>query len=579
MTEFKRVTLYKIKEGFEFADYLKGELKDYDKVELEGEFDGYIKFQNAGGAEKTEDAIPWMKFLNSGFKEKQYKFSARNKFPRAIMALRIERNDLDDLHFVAAFGQHGDSFLNKDQIVYDFGIKVGMNICDDDGLRRIQTTAHESISRQTERQASTGASLGVFGINSEAEFLRTISGSVKADYREAIESFKGKDSILIKFPKDEEIDWSYLAALCLKLEERYNSADYRDTAFKSYDILRHENDPLVIESLDKLLCADIVAKRFDRIHLAPPEFVEGEDPSYAYVEIKNDDDDAPATYEDLRIADLVEVPRRRLKDLTSDTVKRWPIFRYDAEQNKTYKLWNAYRCLVAEVDLKDRTFVLSNGQWREISDELKKTVEDYFAENDMTVVADFLPEGVNIWSDDREENREEVYNLRAAEDCAELYLLDKAKLTVAGQKKYEVCDLLHSGKMIVHVKRYSSGAASISHLFTQGKFYAHAFATDVQCRADIAAWIADDAEQPNADKDKPSFTAIVPEKNNDVDEKGYTVVFCILHDRDEFSIEDLPFMSRYELMLSHRFLTQDRKFQVGVALRNVELGDPAAVAA
>lgn len=252
MTEFKRVTLYKIKEGSEFADYLKGELDDYDKVELKGEFDGYIKFQNTGGAEKTEDAIPWMKFLNSGFREKQYKFSARNKFPRAIMALRIQRKDLDDLHFVAAFGQHGDSFLNKDQIVYDFGIKVGMNICDDDGLRRIQTTAHESISRQTERQASTGASLGVFGINSEAEFLRTISGSVKVDYREAIESFKGKDSILIKFPKDENIDWSYLAALCLKLEERYNSSDYRDTAFKSYDILRHENDPLVIDRLDEL---------------------------------------------------------------------------------------------------------------------------------------------------------------------------------------------------------------------------------------------------------------------------------------------------------------------------------------
>ena len=578
MTEFKRVTLYKIKTGVEFAEFLKGDLATYDRVELQGEFDGYIKFENAGGGEKTEDAIPWMKFLNSGFEDKKYRFSARNKFPRAIMAIRIIREDLDDAHFVAAFGQHGDSALNKDQIIYDFGIKVGMNICDDDGLRRIQTTAHESISRQTERQASTGASLGVFGINSEAEFLRTISGSVKPEYRDAIESFKGKDSILIKFPKDEDITWSYFAALCLKLDERYLSKDYQSTAFKSYDTLRHENDPVVIESLDNLLCAAIVAKHFDRIHLAPPEFVEGDDPSYAYVGIK-EADDVPSTFEDLRIADLVDVPRRRLKGLTSDTIKRWPIFRYDAEHNSTFKLWNAYRCLVAEVDLNDRTFVLSNGQWREISEELKATVETYFAENDLTIVADYLPTAVNIWSLDREENREEVYNLRAAEACGELYLLDKAKLTVAGQKKYEVCDLLHSAKEIVHVKRYSSGAASISHLFTQGKFYAHAFATDQQCRADITAWIDQDTEHPNDAKNKASFSAIIPDKNSDVDEKDYTVIFCILHDRDAFAITDLPFMSRYELMLSHRFLTQDRKFKVGVALRNVELGAPIAAAA
>lgn len=578
MTEFKRVTLYKIKDGAEFSDFLKGDLATYDQVELEGAFDGYIKFEDAGGGEKTEDAIPWLKFLNSGFEAKRYTFSARNRFPRAIMALRIPREALDDAHYVAAFGQHGDSFLNKDQIVYDFGIRVGMNICDDDGLRRIQTTAHESISRQTERQASTGASLGVFGINSEAEFLRTISGSVKTEYREAIESFKGKDSILIKFPKDEEVSWSYLAALCLKLEERYLSKDYQATAFRSYDTLRHENDPLVIERLDELLCAAIVAKEFDRIHLAPPEFVEGDETTYSYVGVR-EGGDAPTTYEDLRIADLVDVPRRRLKGLTSDTIKHWPVFRFDAEQNKTFKLWNAYKCLVAEVDLNDKTFVLSNGHWREISEELKATVENYFAENDMVVEADFLPSGINIWSADRKENREEVYNLKAAEACSELYLLDKAKLTVAEQKKYEVCDLLHSDKMIVHVKRYSSGAASISHLFTQGKFYAHAFSTDEQCRADITAWINGDVDPPNNAKNKAAFSAIIPLKNKDVDEKNYTVIFCILHNRDAFAISDMPFMSRYELMLSHRFLTQDRRFNVGVALRNVQLGVPIEAAA
>lgn len=113
-----------------------------------------------------------------------------------------------------------------------------------------------------------------------------------------------------------------MAALCRKLEERYISTDYRDAAFKSHEILRHENDPLVIETLDKLLCADIVAKSLDRIHIAPPKFVEDKDRSFARVEVKSEDGDAPTTDDDMRITDLVEIPRRRLRDLTSDTVKR-----------------------------------------------------------------------------------------------------------------------------------------------------------------------------------------------------------------------------------------------------------------
>lgn len=49
-------------------------------------------------------------------------------------------------------------------------------------------------------------------------------------------------------------------------------------------------------------------------------------------------------------------------------------------------------------------------------------------------------------------------------------------------------------------------------------------------------------------------------------------MFCVLHDDDDFSLENLPFMSRYELMQSHRFLTEDRGFKVGIVFRQVILG-------
>lgn len=564
MTDFKRVTLYKIKTVSGFEDFLIG--SNYDPVNVEDGVTGLIKYEEVLSKNKNEDDIPWLVFLNSGHSSKKYEFKSRNKFPRAVMALRIE-TDGAPLFFAATFGQHADSYIEKDQIVYDFGIRVGMNICHDDGLRRIQTTGHEAISKQTERQASSGAPLSVFGINSDTEFLRTISGSVKEPYKEKVESFKGKDSITIKFPKDSSVSWSYLVETCKQFEDRYWSTDYKNTQFKSYDNLRHENDPAIIEQLDEILCRTIEAGELTRVHLAPPEFVEG-DLEFAYAKAETNEP-PPPTFEDLRITDIISVTRRRLKDLTAQRLKSWKIFIYNNEHHVTYPKWNAYKCLVAEVDLGDQTFVLSNGQWREISKDLKAEVDAFINTYVVAHNVPYLPADVNIWSAKHKQNREDVFNSTAGKACSELYVLDKSKITIAGSKSYEVCDLIHADGSIIHVKRYSSGAASISHLFTQCKFYADAFLTDTECRSDMRTWINDDNGEDNTGKDKARFLALIPEKSQEVVGEKYTVVFCILYNNDKFSLSDLPFMSRYELMLSQRYLTEHRKFKVGVALRKV----------
>ncbi len=358
---------------------------------------------------------------------------------------------------------------------------------------------------------------------------------------------------------------------CRKFEERYWSDDYKTTQFKSYDNLRHENDPAIIEQLDELLCINIEAKDLERVHLAPPEFVEG-DFEFAYVKVK-EGDPTPTTFEDLRISDLISVPRRQLKDLTAQRLKSWKVYIYDSEHHASYLKWNAYKCLVAEVELGSRTFVLSNGQWREISEDLKEEVGSFINTEVVQLEAPYLPNDVNIWSAELNQNREDVFNSVAGRGCPQLYILDKSKITIAGSKTYEVCDLLHLDGLIIHVKRYSSGAASISHLFTQCKFYADAFLTDAECRSDMRAWITDDAGEDNAGKDKPSFLALAPEKSQDVLGEKYTVVFCILHTSEKFSLSDLPFMSRYELMLSQRYLSEHRKFKVGVIFRKIVHGE------
>ena len=574
MSGLKRVTLYKIKSGYDFDDYLAGDLNTYDAIaDDDAGYSGYIKYVNMGGAEKTEDAVPWLRFLNSGFDAKRYTFVAHNRFPRAIMALRVSIAEGDPVHYVATFGQHGDSYLDKARIVHDFGIKVGMNICDVDKLRRIQTSAHEAISRQTERQASIGASLRAFGINTEAEILRTLAGSVKDGYADLIESFKGKDSIQIKLPKDTQLGWATLADACRRLDERYEAPDYRDTEFRTYDNLRHESDPDIVKGLDVALCAKIEVGDFSKIHLAPPEFLEADDPSFAYRKREDDDDEVPR-FDDLGIDDIVAT-RRFIKNLTAGKLRTWPIYLYDEEQERTFPLWNAYQCLVAELDYLGKTYVLSNGLWREVSQQLKDKVDGYFNARDLHIDAGYLPDGVNIYHAGRDQNREEVFNEAAARASEDLFLLDQAKIEIAGRRLYEVCDLLHGDKHFVHVKKYASGSASISHLFTQAKMYSHTICSDEPTRVGIAEWIANDAHDANVAKDKARFAGLLPAAAAEFSDTDYTVVFCILHQSAAFTLLDLPFMARYELMLAHRFLTEDRRFKVGVCFRRVEFGQPS----
>ncbi|WP_343713660.1 DUF6119 family protein [Inquilinus sp.] len=570
--DIKRIVLYKIKSGLSFEDYLKGSLSEYDSVvDAEGGYEVYIKYVNARGSEKTEEQVPWLRFLNSGFGSKRYTFNAANHFPRAIMAIKFDITSGSPSHYVLAFGQHGDVFLDRNKIIHDFGIKVGMNICDTERLRRVQTTFHESISRQTERQASIGANLRIFGINSEAEFLRTISGYVKAEYHGIVESFKGRDNISIKLPRDRILSWSNLVDICRRLNERYHSLDYRETEFKIYDVLRHETDPEIIENLDQALCAKIAVKDFGKIHLSPPEFVESEYFDFCYIPVR--EGVVPPLYEDLRIEDLVNIPRRRLKGLTSATLKSWNIYTYDSEQNSAFVKWNAYQCIVAEIELSGKIYVLANGQWREISPELQRKVSGYFTDRNVIGDPTFLPSDINIYDSKRNQHREEIYNRAVALADSGIFLFDKGKVKIAGQGLYEICDLFQKDKKFVHVKRYTSGAGSISHIFTQTKLYSHAFSTDAETRKSFVDWIDASSEPENDKKDRVLFKSLVPENSSDVNESEYTVIFCILHTKQTFSIMDLPFMSQYELMLTHRYLTEDRRYKVEVVFRKININD------
>lgn len=572
MEEFRRVTLYRMKDGVEggFARNEKTQFDRYERPAADAIL--FVTYEDASGKPRSDADIPWLRLLNDAAGERRYKFEARNQFPRATVGMTFNNEAGQAVTYVAAFGLGGDSVIDRQKIAYDFGIKVAMNICDIDKLRRVQTTAHEAVSRQTERQASVGTNLSVFGVNTETEFLRMLSGIVAKSYEDKIESFRGKESISLKLPKASIPDIDGLIKLCQSLENRYKSDDYKNTDLRVYDHLKFVNDPAIISALDTELSAKIAVKDFTNIHLAPPDFVEGEDCQFAY-ESKSDDKDPPL-FDDLRIEDLVGVARRRLKGLTANTIKNWDVYRLDDATGAIYRAWNAYRCMVAEIHLNNETYVLSNGQWRQISQALKQKVHDYFAANNIISDCPFLPDDIAIYDAERDQFREEVFNRQVARLDADTYLFDRSKVEIAGKKIYEICDLFRKDGAMIHVKRHSSGSASINHVFTQAKLYAHAFSAESVTRKGMRDWIDNNEEPQNVGKEKDLFKINIPENDTDVDEKTHDVIFCILTSADDMALTDLPFMTQYELMLAHRYLTHDRKFRSSMTFKKVDLTKP-----
>lgn len=576
-----KVTVFKIKPGTEnFSDFIRSadsqdrplpELRPINSADLElGEgVEISVAYKINQGPLKTENNIPWLAFLNSGLTGEKFSYQAQNRFPAAIAAVKIIRNEEPEFYAIT-FGLGGEAFLDHDLIVRDFGLRVAMNISNTNRLKRVRTSVHEAVSTQSEKQISVGSSFSDFEIDDDKEFLRSVSGAAREEY-DYIKTFTGRDSISVNIDKDDRIDWDNIIPRLQELGDAYDRTDFEAT-FSGYAKFRFETDPEKVEQLDEELFQRIKDGDFANVHLAPPEFID-----YDAMEFSFDDDLAAERFSDITLSDLLASRRRAFRaDATMKSLRSMKVHLWSVETGARVKTWSAYKCLVAESELNNNTYILSVGQWKQISDDLKTEVDNY-VESIQLAHDQFLLNDVHIWDADARtdsqgnpigEDREAVYNETVASSSDEIFLFDRAKVEIAGERIYEVCDLLHLGGTFVHVKRFRGGAASVSHLFLQGKFYADAFVADPGCRRSMTAHLIGSLGDANA----APFTGVIPVERRDLVTNQLRIIFCILSDRENVTVGSLPFMARYELMHAHKHLSNGLGFQCDVALRRVLLG-------
>ncbi|MEZ8240742.1 DUF6119 family protein [Vibrio splendidus] len=533
------------------------------------EIEGLIKYADVGGTSKTEADYPWMVMLNNLSEDINLEFSNTNKSPSAVLCLKITRDVQDILFYVLTFGMHTSRFINSDKLVNDFGIKVAMNICDHNNLRKVNTTTHSSISTLTDRQASKGSSLDIFDINDEKEFFRAISGSTYEHYP-YIKSFSGKSSITVNLKKGTSVTDEGVIDILLSLEEAYDLEEYKEK-FPSYGKLDYVSDDDEIGRLNTILFEQLKNNDFSNIHLSPSIIL---DDDISYFSYKDPDIyNSVIEFDDIAISDLVNQNHSFSKKSSIQTVIKWRIFYVNTSGD--VRSMKAYDCLNCELEENGITYILSSGTWRCVSSDFKSEVEMYLSKivdkSDL-----YLPDDVSIRcivkenGKDKVKFKEDVYNSYVAKSNDDIYLFDKAKINIAGQRRYEICDLLHKDKQLIHVKVLKDGTSSLSHLFVQARFYTDAFVKDIETRKSMIDFINDNDNEENKSKDKTPFLSIITESRSKLQETTFSVLLCILTYNANKKIDDLPFMAKYELANTHKYLANERGIELSYAIRLVK---------
>jgi uncharacterized protein (TIGR04141 family) len=424
-----------------------------------------------------------------------------------------------DRLFAVTWG-HGRHLLQRDAFEQDFGLKVVVNTVAPDQLKSVDARTIEETTVHTRRDLSRDSALSAFGLDISRDLLRAVTGS-PVDQTLA-HRLSGADALgMHTYAQLDD-----LPDLAERLLEAYESTAYREH-FDFIDHLRPEKRAFRVQQLDEILVRALDMRQIDDAHLAVPETMDWIDvDGFRFSTSQAGDEPTP----DPRISAYLD--SRAGEDLTIDMVKADRLIARRASTGGILDDWPVYRCLVYQVELDDRLFVLSAGDWFRVDLDYRRQVE---------ADVDALPRFEGLPDADPDTD-EDTYNKKAAKHL-DAACLDKRFVYDGGPDKMEVCDVLTREGGFIHVK--PRGASStLSHLFSQGLNSAERLLGDAEFRLQARA-LAKKVDQP--------FAEVI--STTRPDPADHEITFAIITRSDRATPLTLPFFSVVSLRSVARTLT------------------------
>jgi uncharacterized protein (TIGR04141 family) len=349
-----------------------------------------------------------------------------------------------DRLFAVTWGQ-GRHLLQRDAFEQDFGLKVVLNTVAPDQLKSVDARTIEETTLHTRRDLSRDSALSAFGLDISRDLLRAVTG--RPEDETLAHRLSGSDALGMHTYEP----LGALPALAERLLEAYKSTAYREH-FDFIDHLRPEKRASRVQQLEDIVVSALNERDIDDAHLAVPETIDWLDvDGFRFSTGRGGDEHRP----DPRISAYLD--SRSDDHLTTDMVKRDRLIARRASTGGILDSWSVYRCLVFQVELDNRLYVLSAGDWFRVDLDYRAQVE---ADVNALPRFDGLPDA-DPGTD------EDTYNKKAAEHLGAA-CLDKRFVYDGGPDKMELCDVLTREGGLIHVK--PRGASStLSHLFSQGR--------------------------------------------------------------------------------------------------------------
>ncbi len=350
-------------------------------------------------------------------------------------------------YFAVTFG-YGFTALDRSRIEPRFGLMVALNELAANEIRTLDTHTSDIVTRQRRTHVSVASPVSEFGINTNIDWVRFVSG--KPSTASLAKNVSGADSLAINC----DCQLQDVAGKCKELLKRFSSTDYQ----KKFPFVDHfqpvpKDDP-VTNVLEAALDTAIANRSTERISVTYPDLTLTDNDQLAVYRMgcgHTQRDVEEVTLQDVYSFFHDDVPG----DKSLDQVWIIGLNDQDAAVSKKYKLRDYF---VFETDHDGHTYLLSLGHWFRVN-------KDYIAEVRKRVAA--LPDVSQALAPVPIKHGEDEgdYNARLATDKGWL-LLDKANFHVGSYDKIEICDVLTKDRQFISVKKMKS-SATLSHLFAQ----------------------------------------------------------------------------------------------------------------
>lgn len=452
-------------------------------------------------------APSWAQFFAGRIEPERF---GRVKSSAAVLLTKADGRD-----FALVFGT-GRYLLDPQSIEQRFGLLVTLNAVDPKKVRSIDKASLDRQGMQSRIQASRDASPREFGLDVEQDLVRAVAGTpIEGRVGETIAGF---DALHITAHLTFEDLAGRLAKYLRKSRERTYQRE-----FGWIDHVHEVRDSKLEEALTRALVKELKTGRPFPCWMAPDGIIDWNDVTYfqygtAY--------GAPR-FSHLALERFVEHIGGR-KKLTPDAVEKGRVRALRADDSIAHE-WPAERCLQAELQFQQRTYLLNSGKWYLID-------RDFVEEIDRVVRA--IPV-CDVGLPEYQDAAEGKYNERAAAASGNrLALMDADTIRHGGgASQIEFCDLYSLDCDMIHVKRYS-GSGALSHLFSQAAVSGQSFKSDEAFRRKV--------------NEKLPASHRIANVRAPITSGRYRIVVAVIDGPG--SSEKLPFFSRITLKNTFRLL-------------------------